>query len=146
MKNSSRIRQTTVDIRADLFCPPTITTHHPRCHRPLQHPPTDQLDHRLAATISTLTTSTHNDHPLESPSNLTRLALPAPPATASESLPSLPDQFHPHGTQEEVSVSYSRMTAAGNGLFGTFPLANCPQLFATKEQFICTYATQQHQI
>jgi hypothetical protein len=38
------------------------------------------------------------------------------------------------------------MTAAGNGLFGIRPLANCPQLFAIKGQFICTYATQQQQI
>jgi SET domain len=38
------------------------------------------------------------------------------------------------------------MTAAGNELFGTLPLVNCPQLFATEGQFICTYATQQHQI
>jgi hypothetical protein len=36
------------------------------------------------------------------------------------------------------------MTAAGNELFGIRPLANCPQLFATNGQFICTYATQQH--
>jgi hypothetical protein len=38
------------------------------------------------------------------------------------------------------------MTAAGNGLFGIRPLANSPQLFATKRKFICTYATQQQQI
>ena len=38
------------------------------------------------------------------------------------------------------------MPAAGNGLYGIRPLTDSPHLFAKKGQFICTYATQKHQI
>ena len=53
---------------------------------------------------------------------------------------------YPHGTTEGVTIAPSHMPASGKGLFGIRLLADSPQLFAKKGQFICTYATQQHQI
>jgi hypothetical protein len=38
------------------------------------------------------------------------------------------------------------MPAAGNGLYGIRSLPSSQQIFAKKGQFICTYATQKHQI
>jgi SET domain len=55
-------------------------------------------------------------------------------------------QSCPHGTQERVAVALSTMPAAGNGLYGIRLLPNNPQLFYQKGQFICSYATQKHQI
>ena len=51
----------------------------------------------------------------------------------------------PHGTQEGVATAPSQMTAAGQGLYGIRPHPEA-HLFAKKGQFICIYATQQHQI
>ena len=52
----------------------------------------------------------------------------------------------PHGTQEGVATTPSQMTAAGQGLYGIRPHPDATHLFAKKGQFICIYATQQHQI
>ena len=38
------------------------------------------------------------------------------------------------------------MPAAGQGLYGVRPHPDAAHLFAKKGQFICTYATQKHQI
>ena len=45
-----------------------------------------------------------------------------------------------------MAIASSRLAAAGNGLYGIRPLPGKPTLFAQKGQFICTYATQKHQI
>ena len=52
----------------------------------------------------------------------------------------------PHGTQEGVATAPSQMPAAGQGLYGIRPHPDATHLFAKKGQFICIYATQQHQI
>ena len=45
-----------------------------------------------------------------------------------------------------MGVSTSQIPNAGRGLFGIRPLQEAPHLFAKQGQFICTYATQRHQI
>ena len=45
-----------------------------------------------------------------------------------------------------MAIAPSRLTAAGNGLYGIHPLPGNPNLFAKKGQLICTYVTQKHQI
>ena len=52
----------------------------------------------------------------------------------------------PYGNAEGVGVSTSQIPNAGRGLFGLRPLQDAPHLFAKQGQFICTYATQRHQI
>ena len=52
----------------------------------------------------------------------------------------------PYGNAEGVGVSTSQIPDAGRGLFGLRPLQDAPHLFAKQGQFICTYATQRHQI
>ena len=53
---------------------------------------------------------------------------------------------YPYGYAEGVGVSTSQIPNAGRGLFGLRPLQEASHLFAKQGQFICTYATQRHQI
>ena len=45
-----------------------------------------------------------------------------------------------------MAIAPFRIPAAGQGLYGICPHPDADHLFAKKGQFICTYATQKHQI
>ena len=66
---------------------------------------------------------------------------PVPPTGAPPQTPTFP-----HGTHEGVATAPSQMPSAGQGLYGIRPHPDAAHLFAIKGQFICIYATQQHQI
>ena len=67
-----------------------------------------------------------------------------PPPPAAQEPPTSPT--FPHGTHEGLATAPSRMPSAGQGLYGIRPHPDSVHLFAKKGQFICTYATQRHQI
>jgi hypothetical protein len=104
--------------------------------------PSDQLDPCLASLITT-----QQPPPLpqsstaQLPTEQTPTAAPIMPVISAP-----PNSTCPYGTTEGVAVAPSTMPSAGNGLYGIRPLSSNPHLFAKKGQFICTYATQKHQI
>ena len=108
-------------------------------------PPSKATD----ATTSNLGPSTPDTHSL---AQLMDLTIPKPTTHQAPTAPAPPpkappqDLTFPHGTQESVAIAPSRMPSASQGLYRIRPHPDAAHLFAKKGQFICTYATQKHQI
>ena len=73
--------------------------------------------------------------------------LPQEPTDTAPQTGATPQNLtYPHGTQEGVATAPSQMPSAGQGLYGIRPHPDAAHLLAKNGQFICIYATQQHQI
>jgi hypothetical protein len=126
----------------------SISTNSTKC---LQHnvPPTASEPPTTTAQPNHPSATATHIHPIAPTAPISNFADQPAITTSNQDTPTLAPPTHieyPYGNAEGVGVSKSQIPNAGRGLFGLRPLPDTPHLFAKQGQFICTYATQRHQI